>query len=640
MVVLKVIIVAVASTILAITIIFFFIRKLAARLHDVNKYHESSFHREEGIATLGMYGKRVKGLIVDENGHDVLYMRNSNGQLKTVFPKVTFNPTYEEQGKTKDAMITNPKASSLCEKTHAITQHSENDNENHKSTQPPSIPPPPPPPPPPVKKNVLTVPKLGSHVVSSSLRPPVAPRGIAIDKNKTTTQIGDASCQMKLKALYWDKVTANCDHSLVWNQVNDGSLRLDDGLIETLFGYTATNRKYSEKVNISSSSTVSKSNTTAQDFILDPRKSQNTAIVLRSIVISRREIVDALLEGEGLSIDILEKLTKIAPTQEEETKILQYKNDPGKLADAENFLYYILKASPSAFIRMKAMLFRSNYDLEILHLKESLQTLEIACKELRTRGIFIKLLEAILKAGNKMNAGTPRGNAQGFNLSTLRKISDVKSSDGKTTLLHFVVEQVIWSESKKATTCNPNLVTQTTEETNREYLKGLTTELSNVKKAASIEYDGIMNKCSYLKMSARDIQQLMIHCRDDEKGGFVSKMREFLEECEAELNIVEEEQKRVMQIVNRTRKYYQAGDNEDTPLELFVIVKDFLHMVDRAQVEILRKQDKTTVPAPGVWSSPPLSPSTGIQLRFHNFHTQFMLDVSRTTSSSESNKDF
>ena len=49
----------------------------------------------------------------------------------------------------------------------------------------------------------------------------------------------------------------------------------------------------------------------------------------------------------------------------------------------------------------------------------------------------MKLLEAILKAGNRMNAGTSRGNAQAFKLSSLRKLSDVRSSDGKTTLLHF-----------------------------------------------------------------------------------------------------------------------------------------------------------------------------------------------------------
>ncbi|XWS60661.1 hypothetical protein CRYUN_Cryun07bG0055100 [Craigia yunnanensis] len=104
-----------------------------------------------------------------------------------------------------------------------------------------------------------------------------------------------------------------------------------------------------------------------------------------------------------------------------------------RLADAESFLYYVLKAVPSAFIRIDAMLFRCNYDSEILNLKESIKTLELACKDLRSRRLFLELLEAILKAGNRMNAGTARGNALCFNLSALQKLSDVKSTDGKTT---------------------------------------------------------------------------------------------------------------------------------------------------------------------------------------------------------------
>lgn len=95
------------------------------------------------------------------------------------------------------------------------------------------------------------------------------------------------------------------------------------------------------------------------------------------------------------------------------------------------------------------MLFRSNYNSEVLYLKQNLQTLESGCKELRTRGLLPKLIEAVLKAGNQMNAGTSRENVQAFNLTSLQKLSDVKSTDGNTTLLHFVVEEVVRAEGKR-----------------------------------------------------------------------------------------------------------------------------------------------------------------------------------------------
>lgn len=438
--------------------------------------------------------------------------------------------------------------------------------------------------------------------------------------------------------------------------------RFEDDLMETLFGYANTKNKSLEGGYVLPSSSKSNTATPAQIFILEPRKSQNIAIVLRSIVISRREILDALFEGQGLSADTLEKLTKMAPTKEEEAKILQFNGNTTKLADAESFLYHILKVVPSAFTRFNAMLFRTNYDPDILYLKESLQALELGCKELRTGGLFLKLLEAILKAGNRMNAGTARGNAQGFNLSALRKLSDVKSSDGKITLLHFVVEQVVRSEGRRrlinrnhslgrrngqsiGTTNSDSL---TAEDKDRESLmlglpavEGLSTELSNVKTAAIIEYDNFINMCSTLGGRVTEIRQLMRNCGNDERGvGFVREMKGFLEECEEELKVVRGEQTRVVELVERTTKYYQAGasisnDKGSHPLQLFVMVKDFLGMVDQVCADIYRTIQKKNETAP-LGSSPP---STKTPWRLPNFHSHFMSDMSRT-SSSESDDDF
>ena len=443
--------------------------------------------------------------------------------------------------------------------------------------------------------------------------------------------------------------------------------------METLFGYTA-NQKPPEMNNKPGASSSSNSALPTQIVILEPRKSQNTAIILRSLAVSRREILDALLEGQGLTADTLEKLTKISPTPEEEAKILQFDGNPTKLADAESFLYHILKVVPSAFMRFNAMLFRINYDPEILHLKESLQTLELACKELRSRGLFLKLLEAVLKAGNKMNAGTARGNAQGFNLSALRRLSDVKSIDGKTTLLHFVVEQVVYSEgrrlginqnnsldrsnSQRGKNSDPNSENQTEKEEKekgkdkeKEYLMlglpvlgGLSTELSNVKKAAAIDHDSFINMCSTLTACVSEIRQLVAHCSNGEKDRFVQEIKGFLEECEEELKVVREEQTRVMELVKRTTEYYQAGTSkgkEGQSLLLFLIVKDFLVMVDQACQDIYRKlQNKNVIRTAGsVGSSPPFSP-TWQAVRFTNLQLQFMSDMYRTTSSSDSEDDF
>lgn len=400
-------------------------------------------------------------------------------------------------------------------------------------------------------------------------------------------------------------------------------------MIEALFGFT-NNNKWRDHTQSSSSSTHNLVPRT-QVFILEPQKSQNTAIILRSLVVSRKEIIDALFEGQGLSADTLEKLIRIAPTPDEEAKILQFNGNLTELADAESFLFHILKAVPSAFICINAMLFRSNYDSEVLQLKESLQILELGCKELRTRGLFLKLLEAILKAGNKMNAGTSRGNAQGFDLSTLQKLSDVKSIDGKTTLLHFVVEQVVRSEGRRVINRNNSLGRNTA-------IAALNIEFSNLKKAATIDYNSFINMCSLLSTRFSEVERLVSCCSNIEIAGFVKKMKAFLEDCKEELNVLRKEQIRIMDLVKRTTKYYQSGASKDIgahPFQLFVIVKDFLDMVDRVRADIIKKLERRNAKTGIASPSLPLQ-QTKAPVNFPNLHS----NLSRPTSSPESEDDF
>nr|GMC72168.1 formin-like protein 4 [Ipomoea batatas] len=613
----RAVVVAVASAatgtvILAGICFWFFYRFMMARQRRKNMLG-SSFRREdsESVTLQEFRGAgAVKGVIVDDNGLDFIYLRRlDNGQVTSCFSKIWVNP-----------MLSPPKRIAKPPAVPARTK--------------PSAPPP----------------------LPESLKPP-GEKASNHGKEQASTEgntTQNCEIQVKLKPLHWDKVITNADHSLVWNDINTGSFRFDDKLMEALFGYNGADSQKSPQGTSSGGSKPPPS----QIFILDPRKSQNTAIVIKSLAISREEILDALHEGKGLCADTLEKLTKICPTEEETVKILQFHGNPSKLADAESFLYHILKAVPSAFTRFNAMLFRSNYDPEILGLKETLQTLELACKELRSRGVFLKLLEAILKAGNRMNEGTARGNAQGFNLNSLRKLSYVKSNDGKTTLLHFVIEQVIRSEgercctNQKITVSGHDQTGNNTEEQNSsrdwEYLalglpalKSLSTEFLNVKKAAAIDYNTFMTTCSTIAVRVNDICELLTHCRDGERTEFMQVMKQFVEESNEELKVVREEQRRVMELVKRTTEYYQAGSSKDkemqSPLQLFIIVKDFLETVDTVCVDITKKLQRKKVT--GAESSPPLSPRLGTPMMFKNLDA-FFTPNNQGTLSCESDDDF
>ncbi|RYR02493.1 hypothetical protein Ahy_B06g081279 [Arachis hypogaea] len=392
------------------------------------------------------------------------------------------------------------------------------------------------------------------------------------------------------------KVDNNMKGLLAETKFQKHHLWFDDELIETLIGYSTKNQTNERNVCHASS---------AQLFLVDPRKSQNTSIVLSPL------------------------------TQEEEAKIIQFSGNPDKLAHADSFLYCILKAVPTTFIHLKAMLFRSNYDCEAVQLKEKLQTLEKGCQEMRASGLLLKFLEAILKAENRMNAVTYRENAQGFNLSALRKLSDVKSIDGNTSLLHFIVEKVAQSGGRREAI---------NQKHNIPKINGIKDELSEVKKATIIDHQNFISIFYTLNAHVSKIREIVTKCcgDDNERGGFVKEMKGFVEECEEELKFVKDEHLRIMELGKKTNEYYYlGGGGRSNPFELFLIARDFVDMVDEVCSDLRRKIEKKNVGGGEGASRTPLSPSKKSPLRFPKFDLHFLSNMSSATScSSLSDDDF
>ncbi|CAH1424415.1 unnamed protein product [Lactuca virosa] len=539
----------------------------------------------------------IKKVIVDddhEQGLDVIYLKmvHDNGGRKSKFdcPIQEIHFIREKSSGSRIWRLEDHNSDSVQVIDVIEDVRNQETMESQLLLQSPPLPPPnaavPPPPPPVLEKKSSAplppiLPKSGGLTLLSQ-RPPPLPKGNMSLSNDN---------KVKLKPLHWDKVNANVEHDMVWHKLRNGSFRVDDDQMKSLFGTIATDKPSPSQESTTSPGKGGQS----MIFLLDTRKSQNIAIVLKSIAISRHKIIECLQQGHGLDIDTLEKLNRITPSKEEATIILEFEGDITKLADAESFLYHILRSVPSAFTRFSIMLFKLNYYSEVSDLNNSLRTLEAACKELKTRGLFVKLLEAVLKAGNRMNAGTSRGNAQAFNLNSLLKLSDVKSSDGTTTLLHFVVEEVVRLEGKR---CNINRSTGGSSGaafTESYYIKlglpvvgGVSSEFCNVKKAAGIEYDAFSKTCSGLRNHLAEIKKSMEECEGD--GGFVREMGRFLEEAEMEIETLREEEERVMGVVKMTNEYYQAGGSKE--FELFVIIRAFLEMVDKACVDIAVKLQK------------------------------------------------
>uniref|UniRef100_A0A3Q7HEN1 Formin-like protein n=1 Tax=Solanum lycopersicum TaxID=4081 RepID=A0A3Q7HEN1_SOLLC len=424
----------------------------------------------------------------------------------------------------------------------------------------------------------------------------------------------------KLKPFFWDKVLANPDHSMVWHEIKAGSFQFNEEMMDSLFGYIPGDQGKDDRRKPSSSF----DQTSQYIQIIDPKKSQNLAILLKALNVTTEEVYDALEEGNELPPELIRTLLKMAPTNDEELKLRLFAGDISQLGPAERFLKSMV-AIPFAFKRMEALLLMCSLHEEVSSIKESFATLEVASKELRNSRLFLKLLEAVLKTGNRMNDGTFRGGAQAFKLDTLLKLSDVKGTDGKTTLLNFVVQEIIRSEGLRAarklrenqsTTSvqTEDLVEDPAQESadyhrnlGLQMVSGLSNELENVRKASLIDGENLsaaVMKLNHSLMKTKEFLDTDMRSLEDESK-FRDTLTNFIQHAEQDITCILEEEKKIMSLVKSTGDYFHGNSGKDEGLRLFSVVSDFLIMLDKA-CTVVRNSTKLPVKIPkkGTLTSP------------------------------------
>ncbi|XP_072955625.1 formin-like protein 11 [Typha angustifolia] len=471
---------------------------------------------------------------------------------------------------------------------------------------PPSRKPGPPPPPPP---KAVPRPPAGNQI-SSKVHPPF---GQKQSVNGTAGQeIGSAdpdAPKAKLKPFFWDKVLANPGQSMVWDQIKSGSFQFNEEMIESLFGYSSADKNKNEGKKEAAFKDPSQ-----YVCIIDPKRAQNLAISLKALNVKVEEVCDAVMEGDQLPAELLKTLLKMAPTTDEELKLRLYGGDISLLGPAEQFLK-VLVDIPYVFQRLDALLFMASLPEEVANMKESFSTLQVACKELRSSRPFLKLLEAVLKTGNRMNDGTFRGGAQAFKLDTLLKLADVKGTDGKTTLLHFVVQEIIRSEGVRAarlakeqpssisSMSSDNLTDDSPQEPEDHYCRlglqvvsRLGDELENVKKAACLDADALTSTVASLGHKLMKIKDFIDSSMKstEEESGFYHKLNHFVEQAEADITFLLQEEKRIRFLVKNTVDYFHGNAGKDEGFRLFAIVRDFLAMLDKACKQVRESKKKVS----------------------------------------------
>ncbi|KAG3257052.1 formin homology 2 domain containing 1, transcript variant X1 [Ictidomys tridecemlineatus] len=175
--------------------------------------------------------------------------------------------------------------------------------------------------------------------------------------------------------------------------------------------------------------------------VLDPKRSNAINIGLTTLP-PVHVIKAALLNFDEFAVskDGIEKLLTMMPTEEERQKIeeAQLANPDIPLGPAENFLMTLASIGGLA-ARLQLWAFKLDYDSMEREIAEPLFDLKMGMEQLVQNATFRCILATLLAVGNFLNGSQ----SSGFELSYLEKVSEVKDTVRRQSLLYHLCSLVL-----------------------------------------------------------------------------------------------------------------------------------------------------------------------------------------------------
>ncbi|XP_044292006.1 inverted formin-2-like isoform X1 [Varanus komodoensis] len=302
----------------------------------------------------------------------------------------------------------------------------------------------------------------------------------------------------------WASVTSNSEETI----------EPDYTSIEQLFCFPQTKPKSKEVAPVKTEP--------KEITFLDSKKSLNLNIFLKQFKCPNQEVVDMIQNDDRTKFDVevLKQLLKLLPEKHEIENLKSFKEDKEKLSNADQF-YLLLLGVPSYQLRIECMLVCEETTVLLEMLQPKAETVRRACEDLLTSQRLPVFCQLILKVGNFLNYGSHTGDADGFKIGTLLKLTETKANQTRITLLHHILEEV---------------------EKNHTDLLQLPKDLECVSKAAGINLDVIRSESSSNVKKLRELEKKLSSSTEEVKAQYGTAIQESLnanQKLEDEFDIIE-----------------------------------------------------------------------------------------------------
>uniref|UniRef100_A0A672JWY9 Inverted formin 2 n=1 Tax=Sinocyclocheilus grahami TaxID=75366 RepID=A0A672JWY9_SINGR len=216
---------------------------------------------------------------------------------------------------------------------------------------------------------------------------------------------------LRMKKLNWQKLNSRAvtDGPSMWASVStDSPLEPNYNSIEQLFCLPVTEPK-----DKSPAAPLKKE--PKEISFIEPKKNLNLNIFLKQFKCANEEFVSMVQKGDCSKFDVesLKQLLKLLPEKHEIDNLKSFQGDPDKLANVDRF-YLLLLAVPCYQLRIECMLL----------CEETLSVLDI----LKPKVELFLILYIF-----PFCQGSHTGNAEGFKISSLLKLTETKANKSRVT---------------------------------------------------------------------------------------------------------------------------------------------------------------------------------------------------------------
>ncbi|GAB6031759.1 FH2 [Chamberlinius hualienensis] len=270
-----------------------------------------------------------------------------------------------------------------------------------------------------------------------------------------------------MRTINWNKIPAqkiieNGDN--LWTKFGkdyqgemNGSQLIDYGEMEALFcqpvpiqGSPMLGRKFGDNnkdsANVDSDKRKRESN---EVILLDGKRSLNINIFLKQFRTSNENIIALIKEGDhdAIGAEKLRGLLKILPESDEVEMLKSHDGPRSRLGNAEMFLLQLMDVS-SYKLRIEGMLLKEEYTANANYLNPAITQIAQAANDLKTNKALQDVLFMVTVSGNFINAGGYAGDAAGFRLTSLQKLTDIRANKPGMNFIHYVVQMAEKKDKK------------------------------------------------------------------------------------------------------------------------------------------------------------------------------------------------